>query len=1121
MTKTMCPETEIALFSEDGRYWFDADAPDFKRPIVWEANEHVTKIVIGTLEKDGDKPKLISTRIPDDLASLYPNLTHLHLWQIENLTHLPPLPPKLECLDVRGCEKFLQFDTQQQYLASLEYLHLDGCRQLMVACKFSSLRLLELTIQNCTSISETWLNQLLCGSAALKHLDAQGCTQLRSIPTLPPSLLDLRLNDCERLSVLATQGWPETLRRLELNGASKIATLPDFPPALDYIDLRHTKSLRALPRMPLPSLGVPQQRRPRTLFLFESGVPLERDLYGETEETNVAVRVLADIDASKGGRVADHELKVILLGNGRSGKSSLARRLVGDAFRRKETSTHGIRLWEKDCSFTPTDDPMLSTARLNIWDFAGQDLYHSTHRLFLQSHAIFIICHTEHPLGADQESDTEEYEALERNDEEIQRPLKYWIDQVESLGKIPGIDRHPPVLIVRTKLDRDGERSVVPTLDTKFNQVAFSAKTADGLPEVEDWIESQVESLMGKFPQRSLPASAMAVKQELLPLIAENYQCYRNADESNPLVKSPHPTFGREAFEQLVKKHCSGQYADAPQILLERFHRSGFFYYNPAYLPDDILLDQRWAINGIYTFSSRESRFQVREMLKDANGQFLASDLAKHSWKKAGYDEKAQRLFLAFMRSCGMCFELLSKDETVERESVFAAPAFFPARNKAVGRFPEIDSLADAWAQFKLADVSESDVRDLLANLGGVWRRTMEAWRWGCRVRSASTGAYCWVDWPRPDDSPDYVYPMAVWFTGPIDREFEKEIRERVQRSLRHAKYEESNQFQSEWAPVPETVLSEFRFSEGPEKLGQRRSSLPSLDESRNIQVTISFAGTDPKYGRVGDIPSELGRRLNEWMLTQNLGRVFCYDRPEGDERLPGFMQHLAEGDLVLVFWSQKYWNSPYCMREMQLIYNKHPVGRLLEKRVIVFVFDGQRLTSDTKTTTPNRALRATAWDKQWKELSEQRNAAAEMESGGDLRAKTRILKRDGLQEWYDFIADLEQFEPFIRTMCTYRLAKSLKLPLSDEDCQKAIDDLTPLIQDHLRTPDKMIDLAIQRFENDRLPDAVGLLVHAIVSSPDGRLDVEKRLRNLEDVIPSALLNAAIDHIYRNNMGDT
>ena len=70
----------------------------------WNAYDtRVRKIVLGQLGDDAKKKLLAIPALPADFATRFPNLTHLYLWNCTGFTTLPPLPAKLECLDVRGC----------------------------------------------------------------------------------------------------------------------------------------------------------------------------------------------------------------------------------------------------------------------------------------------------------------------------------------------------------------------------------------------------------------------------------------------------------------------------------------------------------------------------------------------------------------------------------------------------------------------------------------------------------------------------------------------------------------------------------------------------------------------------------------------------------------------------------------------------------------------------------------------------------------------------------------------------------------------------------------------------------------------------------------------------------
>ena len=115
-------------------------------------------------------------------------------------------------------------------------------------------------------------------------------------------------------------------------------------------------------------------------------------LYGERDHENVIDLVRRDDDArATQGSDDDAECKLLVVGNGGAGKTSLVRLLRGDPHRDDEPSTHAI--W---VDMQPFDIPLRGTVapvpvRVNIWDFGGQDLYHETHRLFFQTGAVHLL----------------------------------------------------------------------------------------------------------------------------------------------------------------------------------------------------------------------------------------------------------------------------------------------------------------------------------------------------------------------------------------------------------------------------------------------------------------------------------------------------------------------------------------------------------------------------------------------------------------------------------------------------------------------------------------------------------------------------------------------------------
>ena len=147
-------------------------------------------------------------------------------------------------------------------------------------------------------------------------------------------------------------------------------------------------------------------------------------------------RLRAHFRDLKGGESEITDFKLMLLGNGRVGKTQICRRLQDQEYDETVPSTHGVKIGA--APLTAPHDP----ATLRIWDFGGQDIYHGTHALFLKSRAIFMLVWTPESEAHSLPRATAAFTF--RN-----QPLGYWLDYVREFG---GEDS--PVIVVQTQCDR-------------------------------------------------------------------------------------------------------------------------------------------------------------------------------------------------------------------------------------------------------------------------------------------------------------------------------------------------------------------------------------------------------------------------------------------------------------------------------------------------------------------------------------------------------------------------------------------------------------------------------------------------------------------------------------------
>ena len=83
-----------------------------------------------------------------------------------------------------------------------------------------------------------------------------------------------------------------------------------------------------------------------------------------------------------------YEAKLLIVGEGGTGKSSLLRALRNQVFVTQLSTTHGI---EVDTLELPHPKKANTNIVLNTWDFGGQQIYHATHQFFLTKRSVYLV----------------------------------------------------------------------------------------------------------------------------------------------------------------------------------------------------------------------------------------------------------------------------------------------------------------------------------------------------------------------------------------------------------------------------------------------------------------------------------------------------------------------------------------------------------------------------------------------------------------------------------------------------------------------------------------------------------------------------------------------------------
>jgi internalin A len=135
--------------------------------------------------------------------------------------------------------------------------------------------------------------------------------------------------------------------------------------------------------------------------------------------------VMAFLKARRKGASQQWASKLLVVGEGGVGKTSLIKALLGRAHNPGEPTTHAIQLNDVFLPHPQQDDVQM---RLSTWDFGGQEIYHATHQFFLSDRSLFLLLWNSR-LGWEQGK------------------LEYWLDIIKSRAP------ESPVLLVATHAD--------------------------------------------------------------------------------------------------------------------------------------------------------------------------------------------------------------------------------------------------------------------------------------------------------------------------------------------------------------------------------------------------------------------------------------------------------------------------------------------------------------------------------------------------------------------------------------------------------------------------------------------------------------------------------------------
>lgn len=305
------------------------------------------------------------------------------------------------------------------------------------------------------------------------------------------------------------------------------------------------------------------------------------------------------------------EGRIIVIGDGSAGKSSLIERILHNTFDEHKSQTNGVLINNLDLVHSDGRNLVL-----HIWDFGGQEIQHAVHRFFFTEGCLYLL-------------------VLDNRKEE---EPEYWLQQIESLGG------GAPVLIIFNKHDENA----IEIADRKFlkekykNIVGFyniSCKTGFGLADFKS--ELQREAMNLRTIDEQFPNNWFAIKKKVDERTSgkRHYISYRS-------------------FSSI----CNENHVDSrnsKNLLLKYFNTIGVVtWFGETYLDNLNVLSPAWITRGVYKIITSKKTIQLFGHISIEDFKELLNPVDENDFL---YSENHYDYILTMMKKFGLCYSADNK----------------------------------------------------------------------------------------------------------------------------------------------------------------------------------------------------------------------------------------------------------------------------------------------------------------------------------------------------------------------------------------------------------------------------------------------------------------------------
>ena len=441
----------------------------------------------------------------------------------------------------------------------------------------------------------------------------------RVIATNLPFLKELWLydNSISQATIIDIGQNLHTLTQLSVANNKQVTDITPLTqlPALSRLDVSNTSVSDLSPFAKQVRSGWPVRWEPDESGngLFVANCPLVHPTVEIANQGPEAVRnYFREIETQGIDRL--YEAKVLILGEGGAGKTSLLRRLYQTdlPLPTEDQTTRGIDIRRQD--FVAANGKPF---RLNVWDFGGQQIYHATHQFFLTKSSLYILV-----------DDTR------KDDKSIHdEAFKFWLEVVEALS-----DSSPLLIFQNEKggrskpIDETGIRGRFPNFKETHGGNLDDSDAATKIRKAIEYFVQQLPHVGDEVPAKWIPI--------------------RKAVEEVAQLK---PFITQEDYFEIYSQHL--EFDRTKALHLSRYlHDLGVFlhFQDDALLRKTVILQNQWATEAVF-------RILDDETVKQQRGRFSQAD-CERLWANSQYADMHAEL-LGLMVKFELCHPLANADQ--------------------------------------------------------------------------------------------------------------------------------------------------------------------------------------------------------------------------------------------------------------------------------------------------------------------------------------------------------------------------------------------------------------------------------------------------------------------------